>query len=73
MITLLCEAEAFPEPTYEWFLSGGSFGGNILPNQEGTLLVFSPVLFGDQGDYYCTATSSNITVQSENATVTGRL
>lgn len=71
VISLVCEAEAFPEPRYEWFYSDGTIGDNIAPTMSGKQLAFNPVLFGDEGKYYCTATSNNITVLSESATVTG--
>ncbi len=73
MVMLMCEAEALPEPQYEWFFSGGTIGDNVLPTMGGNYLTFNPVLFGDEGDYYCRATSNNFTVHSENATITGTL
>ena len=67
---LMCEAEAFPEPQYQWIRVGGMFGENVF-GVDSNLLVFDPVIFGDEGDYYCRATSNGITVISDNATLTG--
>ena len=67
---LMCEAEAFPEPQYQWIREGGMFGENVV-GVNSSLLVFNPVIFGDEGDYYCRATSNGVTVISDNATLTG--
>ena len=67
---LVCEAEAFPEPQYQWMRVSGTFGDNIAGN-DSSMLVFNPVMFGDEGDYYCRATSNGLTVTSDNATLTG--
>ena len=67
---LMCEAEAFPEPQYQWMRVGGTFGENVV-GVNSSLLVFNPVIFGDEGDYYCRATSNGVTVISDNATLTG--
>ena len=69
VIMLMCDAEAFPEAQYSWVYDNGVIGDNIVTMEN--YLTFSPVLFGDEGDYYCTATSNNITVESERATITG--
>ena len=69
-ITLLCDAMAFPNPDYQWERAGGeTFRGNIETSTQ--TLVISPVMFGDEGNYYCTASSLNVTIRSENTTVTG--
>ena len=67
---IMCEAEAFPRPEFQWIYIGGDFGSNIM-GADTNLLVFDPVLFGDEGDYFCTATSNGISVSSESATITG--
>ena len=67
---LVCEAEAFPEPQYQWMRVGGTFGENVV-GVNSSLLVFNPVIFGDEGDYYCRATSNGVTVISDNATLAG--
>ena len=64
-----CEAEAFPEPTFEWFRADSEeFGVNVTGMNTSTLM-FTPVQFGDEGDYYCTATS-NGTIRTNSSTVT---
>ena len=69
--TLICEAEAFPEPTIEWFRVDGADFGLVTGRNTGTLM-FTPVQFGDEGDYYCTATSNGtISTNSSTATLTG--
>jgi len=67
---LICEAEAFPEPQYEWLHIGGTFSENVDGNNSSTL-VFDPVIFGDEGEYYCRATSNGVAVISDNVTLTG--
>ena len=70
MGTLTCVAEAFPSPDYIW---GRVDGGTIRDQVTGrntSMLMFNPVMFGDEGDYYCNATSNGVTSQSPSATVT---
>ncbi len=70
MVMLMCEAQAFPKPQYEWIHS--TEGGDAVVSIGSNLLVLCPMLFGDEGEYYCRAMSSNITVESDRAIVTGR-
>ena len=67
---LACDADAFPEPQYQWVRVGGDFGDNIN-GINSDMLVFAPVLFGDEGEYFCTATANGHTVQSNSSTLTG--
>ncbi len=68
---LICEAESFPEPTYEWFRLDDSIRGN-LTGLNASSLVLDSVLFGDEGEYYCSATSrTNFTATSRTAILTG--
>lgn len=70
--SLLCEAEAFPIPTYQWRrVDGLSVRHGILT--DSAMLTFSPVLFGDEGAYYCEVTSGATFQRSQNATITGKL
>ena len=64
---LVCEAEAFPEPQYQWMRVSGE---NVV-GVDSSILVFDPVIFGDEGGYYCRATSNGVTVTSDTATLTG--
>ena len=55
--TLLCEAGAFPSPEYQWGrVDGEHVRGGIAT--DGTLFSFNPVMFGDEGEYYCTVSVS---------------
>ena len=69
-VTLHCTAEAFPSPSYQWART------NIEPIREElqtslNVLSFNPVLFGDEGNYYCNASSRGEVVRSQDATLTG--
>ena len=70
MRMLACGADAFPEPQYQWVGVGGDFGDNVM-GINSDMLVFAPVLFGDEGEYFCTATANGRTVQSNTSTLTG--
>ena len=67
---LACDAAAFPEPQYEWIRVGGVFGDNVN-GINSDMLVFAPVQFGDEGEYFCNATANGRTVQSDTSTLTG--
>lgn len=72
-VTLTCEAEAFPEPTYQWTYSNGT--EISLSNVEGVetdTLQFLPAMFGSEGSYICITSSNNVTASSEAATVSGK-
>ena len=71
-IMIVCDAEAFPPPEFQWVHVGGDIGSNIV-GESTNMLVFSLVLFGDEGDYFCMATSNGISVMSDNATITGKI
>ena len=71
--TLSCEADAFPEPTYSWMYSNGS--SINLTNVEGintNRLQFLPAEFGSEGAYICSASSNDLSVLSEAATLSGK-
>ena len=69
---LACDAAAFPEPQYRWMRVSGDFGDNVN-GIDSDMLVFAPVLFGDEGEYFCTATANGQTVQSNTSTLTGTI
>ena len=50
---------------------GGATIGNNVMNVDTSSVQFSPLLFGDEGDYYCSATAADVTVQSNTVTVSG--
>ena len=70
LVTLTCIAEAFPSPNYLWART------DTMPIREELItntssLIFDPVLFGDEGDYYCNATSREEVAKTQDATLTG--
>ena len=70
-ITLLCEAEAFPNPDYQWWrVDQELIRSEVLDSSQ---LVLDPVLFGDEGDYYCNVSSLEHTIQSHVVTVSGKV
>ena len=69
--TLECNVTAFPAPTYQWYKVGGELGVNVS-GENTAVLRFDPVQYGDEGDYYCQATSGSITITSDNATLTSK-
>ena len=71
LVTLQCVAEAFPSPNYQWARTDGEPIREVLGTGENTF-IFNPVIFGDEGDYYCNATSRNETERSQDATLTGK-
>ena len=69
-VTLQCVAEAFPSPSYQWARTDGApIRGEIATDES--KLIFSPALFGDEGDYYCNASSRDEVERSMDATITG--
>ena len=72
-LTLTCEADGFPSPAVHWEDSEGMLISSSV------LLELAPVMFGDEGVYYCvaetTVTVDSITLNelSKNATLTGKL
>ena len=69
--TLTCEAEGSPEPTIQWFRDNGLDFGMDVTGMNTSDLMFTPVQFGDEGDYYCTATRNGESTNSSTATLTG--
>ncbi len=72
VVTLTCEAEAFPAPTYQWSQADGGMIRTGVMGQTTALLMFDPLLFRDEGDYVCNATSMGVTIQSQPATLSGK-
>ena len=70
-VTLQCVAEAFPSPSYLWARTNeGQIREGLLIDED--TLVFSPVLYGDVGEYYCNATSRNEVERSQDAILAGK-
>ena len=70
---LTCGAEAFPEPTIQWFRDDGADFGMNVTGMNTSDLMFTPVQFRDEGDYYCTATSNGESTNSTTVTLTGEV
>ncbi len=71
LTTLTCDASAFPDPDYVWGRVDGENSRDDVETNSSTL-VLDPLMFGDEGDYYCNATSGDTTIQSQTITVTGQ-
>ena len=69
MISLTCVAEAFPFPEYQWGRGDGGEIRNDITGQNSTMLTFTSLVFGDEGDYYCNVTSGNSRVRSGVITI----
>ena len=68
--TLTCTASGFPDPVYMWGrVDEMDIRSDIMTNLS--TLVFDPLMFGDEGDYFCNATSGGVTIQSQAVTVNG--
>ena len=70
-VTLTCEAEAFPDPSYEWSKIDGIIRENVT-GIDSTSLSFGLVLFGDEGSYNCNVTSESGIIWSD-AVLSGKL
>lgn len=62
---LTCEAQAFPSPTFSWMKLSGP--GSPQTVSRNATLSFSPINFGDEGDYSCIADNGD---QTNSAIVT---
>ena len=65
-VSFNCSATAFPEPSFVW-----RKGDTVTEYSNTSTLTIGPVMFGDEGQYYCVAMSNDLTVQSERATLFG--
>ena len=68
-VSFICNATGFPEPDIEWFMVNGPLPDTASGENTNTLTI-APVMFGDEGQYICVATSNELTVESEPATLT---
>ena len=71
VISFICNAIAFPDPSYIWLRVGGDLSESAV-GRNTTMLTLYPAVFGDQGIYYCTATSSGVSVSSQTAILTSQ-
>ena len=70
LVTLLCVAEAFPSPSYQWARTDGLLVRDELITVRDTL-TFNPVRLVMKGDYFCSATSRQEVANSMDATLAG--
>ena len=56
-INLICEAEAFSVPQYQWARIEGETIRDAILGVNSTMLSFSPLVFGDERSYFCNVTS----------------
>ena len=68
MFSLICEAEGFPVPSYQWMRVGDPIRDDL--NVTSMTLIFDPILFEDKGVYVCNVTSEETTISSDMATLT---
>ena len=71
-VTFSCEATAFPYPEYEWFSEERSLLFDRYVYGQYTSMLYINYVYNRYGRYYCTATSNNVTVESERATLYGK-
>ena len=72
-LTLMCEAEAFPSPQYHWARMDGVAIRDVVLGVNSTMLIFNPLMFGDEGNYFCNVTLGGVTFQSNVVTLRGKL
>ena len=70
LVSFMFVVEAFPPPTYEWIFVGGELDERAMGVNSNTL-VLDPAVFGNEGDYRCTAVSNGVIVMSRNTTLSG--
>ena len=69
-ISFSCSAMGFPTPSILWMKEDGDLPVNATG--ENTMnLTLAQVEFGDEGFYYCVATSNDPVVESARATLSG--
>lgn len=71
MEDLMCVAESFPLPQYQWVKYENSETLNVGSNSS--LLDFNPIKFGDEGIYRCIVTSNGTTIETNDTTIHSKL
>ena len=71
-ISFTCSATGFPEPEIQWMKEDDSLPLSASGQNTDTFTI-GPVLFGDEGLYYCVATSNQLSAESERATLYSEL
>ena len=67
-VTFIFYVESFPEPIYQWQRNTDAGFINLL-GENSSVLAFSPVKFGDFGEYRCIATTSVIMDSATSDTI----
>jgi hypothetical protein len=69
VLLLTCDAVGFPNPEYLWQRTDGMqiMGDAVVDGRVLNITLES----GDEGEYYCTALGRGMTIQSQNAVLTG--
>ena len=67
-VNFTCDATGFPEPSFEWIKEGDP---DFALSSSSTLTI-APVMFGDEGFYFCRATSNDLVVESARATLSSK-
>ena len=72
-VIFCCNATGYPPPLYSWNKWNGSLPDSVYTTEgtHGNCLTINSVRFGDEGEYFCTATSNNVTVPSNTGLMTG--
>ena len=70
-VSFTCIATAFPPAEYMWYRVEGDLPESATGGNTSTLTL-SPAVFGDQGQYYCNATSNDILISSDIVTLTSK-
>lgn len=66
---LTCEADAFPAPQYQWGRVNGQEVSAVAIGINSPMLMFDPLQFGNEGEYYCNVTSGESSIRSDVATL----
>ena len=72
VVVLMCEAEASPSPQYQWSREDNRAIRSGIDTSTSTL-TFDPLMFGDEGDYICTATAGDNSTQSNQVTIASKI
>ena len=74
-LTLSCNAESFPEPTFQWQKLNDENEPEDLPEENSTFLIFNSTLVSHGGVYRCAATNiineTEYTAFTSKATIIG--
>ena len=73
-VSLYCEADSFPPPTYQWERRNESGNFVAISGETNTNLTIVNIQHGAFGDYRCVATTAIIdeTATSNTAVITGK-